>query len=144
MKLTPTDRTTHTHVIGQPGTGKSRALESWVMQDIIAGHGVGVVDPHGDLFTNLVMRVAKLPKVWERVVIIDPCNPKWVTPFNPLGAVTGFSQERLALFLSDIISKIWKLDSTNAPRTMWLLNNSFLALSDLNLTLLDLPKYRIS
>jgi putative protein kinase ArgK-like GTPase of G3E family len=46
--LTPAQRATHTYVIGQPGTGKSRALEAWALQDMLAGHGVGVIDPHGD------------------------------------------------------------------------------------------------
>ena len=95
--LTPGQRATHTYVIGQPGTGKSRALESWVMQDIASGQGVGVIDPHGDLFQNLLVRLSSKPEVWERVVILDPCDPKWTVSFNPLEAVAGFSQERLLL-----------------------------------------------
>jgi hypothetical protein len=137
----PIARTTHTYVIGQPGTGKSRALESWIMQDIAAGRGVGVIDPHGDLFHNLTVRLSFLPHVWERVVVIDLCNPDWVTTFNPLDAVSNYSQERLSLFLTDIIGKIWKLDLASAPRALWLLSNTFLALSNLNLTLLHLPKF---
>ena len=137
----PGERTTHTYVIGQPGTGKSRALESWIMQDISAGHGVGVIDPHGDLFRNLLVRLSFKPEVWERIAIIDPCNKHWVTTFNPLDTVSTYSPERLSLFLTDIISKIWKLDLASAPRTTWLLSNTFLALSDLGLTLLHLPKF---
>jgi len=137
----PGERTTHTYVIGQPGTGKSRALESWIMQDISAGHGVGVVDPHGDLFHNLLVRLSFKSEVWERIVLIDPCNKHWVTTFNPLDAVSAYSPERLSLFLTDIIAKIWKLDLASAPRTTWLLSNTFLALSDLGLTLLHLPKF---
>ena len=137
----PIARSTYTYVIGQPGTGKSRALESWIMQDIAAGRGVGVIDPHGDLFHNLLTRLSSVPQVWERVVIIDPCNPDWVTTFNPLDAISNYSQERLSLFLTDIIGKIWKLDLASAPRALWLLSNTFLALSNLNLTLLHLPKF---
>ncbi len=111
------------------------------MQDIEAGHGVGVIDPHGDLFRNLLIRLSFRPQVWERIVIIDPCDPDWVTTFNPLEAVSDYSQERLSLFLTDIIGKIWKLDLASAPRTMWLLSNTFLALSNLNLTMLHLPRF---
>ncbi len=135
------ERTTHTYVIGQPGTGKSRALESWIMQDVAAGRGVGVIDPHGDLFHNLLIRLSFMPQVWERIVIIDPCNRNWVTTFNPLEAVSDYSQERLSLFLTGIIGKIWNLDLASAPRTMWLLSNTFLALANLHLTLLYLPKF---
>jgi hypothetical protein len=139
--LKPSQRATHSYVIGQPGVGKTRALESWIRQDIVAGHGVGVIDPHGDLFTDLLCYLANKPAVWDRVIIFDPCNPKWVTPFNPLEAMEGLSSQRLSLFLTDIIVKIWGIDSANAPRMVWLLTNTFLALSDLRLTLLDLQRF---
>lgn len=82
--LLPGQRATHTYVIGQPGVGKSRALESWVMQDIASGEGVGVIDPHGDLYQNLLTRISAKENTWQRVVILDPCNPKWTVCFNPL------------------------------------------------------------
>jgi hypothetical protein len=139
--LRPSQRATHTYVIGQPGTGKSRALESWIRQDILAGHGVGVIDPHGDLFSDLLCFLASRPEVWERVIIFDPCNPKWVTPFNPLESTEGVSNPRLALFLTDIVVKIWGIDAASAPRMVWLLSNCFLALAELHLTLLDLQRF---
>jgi len=139
--LSNTQRATHTYVIGQPGTGKSRAIESWVLQDIDAGNGVGVIDPHGDLFYRLLVRISDKPKVWNRVVILDPCNPKWTVSFNPLESIKDFSPERLALFLTDVVMKMWKLEVSSSPRLIWLLTNSFLALSNLDLTLLHLPKF---
>lgn len=139
--LTPGQRAIHTHVIGQPGTGKSHALESWIMQDVLAGRGVGVIDPHGDLFKRLQMRLAMIPEVWRKVVMIDPCDPKWTVIFNPLEAIQGFSQERLSLFMTDVIVKIWSLDAASSPRMIWLLTHCFLALSNLGLTILDLPRF---
>lgn len=139
--LSQSQRATHSYVIGQSGTGKSRAIESWVLQDVISGHGVGVIDPHGDLFRNLILRLAARPKIWKQVVIIDPLNPKWMVGFNPLQTFSGLSQERLALYLTDIGIKIWKLSPSNAPRMVWLLTNTFLALSSLGLSLLDLPRF---
>ncbi len=139
--LTPDQRAIHTYVIGQPGTGKSRALEAWIMQDILAGHGVGVIDPHGDLYRNLLLRLAPKHDLWKRLVILDPLSPKWVVGFNPLEVIRGLSQERLALFLTDVVIKVWRLNTSNAPRMVWLLTNSFLALSDLGLSLLDLPRF---
>ena len=109
--MTSGQRATHTYVVGQPGTGKSRALESWVMPDVAAGRGAGVIDPHGDLFRNLLARLSTKREVWDRVVILDPCNQKWTVGFNPLEAIDGFSQERLAAFLTDVMVKIWKLPS---------------------------------
>lgn len=139
--LTPAQRVTHTYTIGQPGTGKSRALESWALQDMLAGHGVGVIDPHGDLFQNLKTRVAEHPELWERVVLLDPTDRRWVVSFNPLEAGRGLSSERVSLYLTDVMLKIWRLDVTNAPRLVWLLTNTCLALSSLGLTLLDMPRW---
>src|SRR5207237_3879024 len=88
LKLQPFQRATHTHVIGQPGTGKSRMLESWVMQDILAGHGLAVMDPHGDLYQNLVLRISALlpqhPELADRIVLMNPHDPTWTVGFNPL------------------------------------------------------------
>ena len=125
--LSDQQRSTHTYVIGQPGTGKSRALESWIRQDINLGHGVGVIDPHGDLFNHLVAYLATQPQTWDRVILLDPTHPKWTLTFNPLEAIEGLSPERLSLFMTDIVVKIWGIDSTNSPRLVWLLTNSFLA-----------------
>jgi len=64
-----------------------------------------------------------------------------VVSFNPLDADDRVSLERVALFLTDVVIKVWQLDVASAPRLVWLLTNSFLALSDLGLTLLDLPRF---
>jgi hypothetical protein len=134
-------RSIHTYVIGQSGTGKSRALESWIMQDILAGQGVGVIDPHGELYQNLLYRLASRPETWDRIILIDPLDPKWVVGFNPLLSSGSYHPERLALYLTDVAIKVWHIKTSNAPRLVWLLTNSFLALADLGLSLLDLPRF---
>ena len=139
--LTQQQRSTHTYVIGQPGTGKSRALEAWMLQDIVSGQGLGLIDPHGDLFQRVLARLANMPQTWRRVVILDPHDPMWTVGFNPLEAVAGLPPERLALFLTDVVIKIWGLDTTHSPRMIWLLTNTFLALASLRLSLLALPRF---
>ncbi|MFH2062838.1 MAG: hypothetical protein ABIJ46_01645, partial [bacterium] len=41
------DRFRHMYVIGGSGSGKSEFIAKMIEQDILAGFGVGVVDPHG-------------------------------------------------------------------------------------------------
>ncbi|MBT6150779.1 MAG: type IV secretion system DNA-binding domain-containing protein [Chloroflexi bacterium] len=142
--LTTHQRSTHTYVIGQPGTGKSRALESWIMQDISAGRGVCVIDPHGDLYRNLTYRVAQNTRLWGRVILVDPMDKTWTVGINPLEAIRGQNMERVSLFMIDIMVKVWGLQSSSTPRLLWLLTNTFLALSELNLTLLDLPEFLLN
>lgn len=134
-------RHTHTYIIGQPGTGKSRLLESWIMQDICSGKGVCLVDPHGDLFQHVLARVARIPGIWNRVVVIDPLNPYWAVQLNPLRVTAGTSPERTAWFLSDIILKIWKIERNEAPRMTWLMVNTFCALADLQLPLITISRF---
>lgn len=145
--LPPRALATHLVMIGQPGTGKSRALEALVMQQIKAGQGVGVIDPHGELFDHLLSRVAQFawgnPSLAERLVIINPVDRNWTVGFNPLESIPGYSTERLAGFLTDVVIKIWKIDATNAPRMIRLLMHTFLALAELELGLVALPRFLI-
>jgi len=139
--LSSAQRETHAYVIGQPGTGKSRLLESWIMQDIRAGRGVCLIDPHGDLFQHVLAKVSALPRVWGRVVIINPIDPTWAVPLNPLHVPEGTTAERIAWFLSDIILKIWKLERQQAPRMTWMMVNTFTALADLQLPITDTARF---
>jgi hypothetical protein len=145
LKLNVAERATHMHIVGQPGTGKSRLLESWAMQDIVAGHGVAVIDPHGDLYQHLVWRIAallpRMPELAERVVLVNPNDPTWTVGFNPLQPVKGIALERLAWFLTDVIIKIWKLDTASMPRMLRLITYSFLTLAEFDLSLVDLPRF---
>jgi hypothetical protein len=47
--LSDSDRERHLYVVGQTGTGKSTFLGDMIMEDIIHGKGLAIIDPHGDL-----------------------------------------------------------------------------------------------
>lgn len=86
--ITPELRqSTHTHVIGGSGTGKSKFLEWLIRQDIRAGNGLCLIDWHGTLY-NDVLRYCSHLEVGQRhdfrsLVLINPSQPKYVTGFNP-------------------------------------------------------------
>lgn len=145
IKLGTAQRATHTYVIGQPGMGKTSAMKSWIMQDVAAGQGLAVLDPHDDLYNDLVFHIAELtarrPELAEKIVLIDPKHKEWTVGFNPLESIRGIPRERQASLLTDVIVKIWKLDATALPRTLRLLTHSFVILSEFSLTLLDLPRF---
>ena len=52
LEIDDKKRTAHTHVIGGSGVGKTEFIFSMIKQDILNGHGVCVIDPHGDYNTN--------------------------------------------------------------------------------------------
>jgi len=49
VALSQDARLRHLYVIGQTGTGKSTLLLNLITQDLLNGHGVALLDPHGDL-----------------------------------------------------------------------------------------------
>lgn len=64
------DRGRHTYCIGMTGVGKSTFFENLALQDIRAGRGVCVIDPHGQMVENILLRMPK-----ERandVIYFDP------------------------------------------------------------------------
>jgi hypothetical protein len=87
VTATEADRFRHLFVLGQTGTGKSKLMEHMILQDIHAGRGVAVIDPHGDLVEPLL---GKIPAQREQDVIyldvMDRQRPigfnviEWTTP----------------------------------------------------------------
>jgi len=70
VKMLKDDRRRHLYVIGQTGTGKSTFLGELIRQDIEAGEGVGVVDPHGDLIEQVLANIPESRA--EDVVLFEP------------------------------------------------------------------------
>lgn len=66
------DRMRHTYVVGRTGTGKSTLLQNLALQDIEAGRGVGVIDPHGDLVEAILERIPS--HRLQDVVLFDPSD----------------------------------------------------------------------
>ena len=80
--LNERDRLQHTYVVGQTGTGKTTLLKTMILGDIEAGHGVAVVDPHGDLFHELLQHIPA-HRVKD-VVILDPMDKEFPVGLNLL------------------------------------------------------------
>jgi hypothetical protein len=64
------ERRQHLYIVGQTGTGKSTLLRNLILQDIEAGRGVGLIDPHGDLAHEILDHIPS----WrtDDVVYFDP------------------------------------------------------------------------
>ena len=56
------DRRAHMYIVGKTGTGKSTLLETLIRQDIEAGRGLALLDPHGDLVEKILARVPEKRK----------------------------------------------------------------------------------
>ena len=67
------ERRQHLYIIGQTGSGKSTLIRNAILQDIEAGRGVGIIDPHGDLAQEILDHIP----TWrtDDVVYFDPSAP---------------------------------------------------------------------
>ena len=87
-------RKTHLHLIGRSGKGKSTVLEHIIMHDIKQGHGVAVLDPHGDLVENITRIIPR--KHVHRTIYLNPGDPDWVPLWNPISKIPGQKTGRTA------------------------------------------------
>ena len=133
----------HLYIIGQSGCGKSKFIESLVEQEIARGHGFGIIDPHADLIEHIKGFVActyqrtQDQEILDRVVVVDPTDPKFTATFNPLEPLPNTSAAEQAAELVSVFHKIWA-DSWG-PQMEDLMRNSFIALGEAGRTLVDLP-----
>jgi hypothetical protein len=56
------ERRSGLYILGKPGMGKTLLLDSLVLQDIEHGHGVFFLDPHGDAFRDIFVRLSAARK----------------------------------------------------------------------------------
>jgi len=118
------DRRRHVYVIGKTGMGKSTLLENMIYSDIIAGKGVGVVDPHGDL-ADAVLNFIPSNRIND-VILIDPSDKDYAVAFNMLENVDSSLNSIVCSGLVGIFKKIYA-DSWG-PRLEHILRNTILSL----------------
>ncbi len=98
------DRRRHIYIVGKTGTGKSYLLQDMATQDIKAGHGVCVVDPHGDLIDEIIKYIP--PERAEDVIYFDPSETARPMGLNLLEAD---SEEQKHFITTAIINLMYKL-----------------------------------
>jgi hypothetical protein len=97
------DRLSHMYIIGKTGVGKSTLLEILLRQDIVAGRGFALIDPHGDL----------AERVWawtphalqDRITYLNAPDPTQPFGYNPLRQVRP---ERIPLAAAGILETFRK------------------------------------
>ncbi len=98
------DRRRHLYVIGKSGAGKSVLLAALANQDIRNGHGVCVVDPHGDLVEEILSHVPKHRA--DDVIIFNPSDMDRPVGLNMLEAKT---EDQKDFAVQEMISIFYKL-----------------------------------
>jgi hypothetical protein len=137
---TPAQLSTHTHVIGSTGVGKTYFLEAIIEQMILRGQGLCIIDPHGDLYNRLLSFCAyadaRQPqlRLAERVIPFNVSETRQIIGFNPMQRAGRYITYQVVAMM-EVIRKCWGQTSFEAtPRLARWLYNVIFALIDTEMT----------
>ncbi len=142
VALTDEDRMRHTYLVGQTGTGKSTLLLNLALQDINAGAGVCVIDPHGDLVEAILDRFPRDRA--EDLILFDPGNMERPVAMNLLDAKSPTDQDFVVQQMINMLYRIYDPGHTGimGPRfEHWFRNAALTVMAPPDGgTLLDIPR----
>jgi hypothetical protein len=120
------DRRRHLYIVGKSGVGKSKLLELLIRQDVAYGHGLCLMDPHGDVIDAILDFIPE--NRIDDVCLIDPADAGHPVSFNPLANVDPSFKHQLTQGLIEVMEKQFGANWT--PRLEHVFRFTCLALLD--------------
>ncbi len=131
------DRRRHIYIVGKSGTGKSTLIENMAINDVMAGRGVIIVDPHGELADKVLACIPD--NRINDVIVFDPSDREFPVAFNLLENVDDDFKSIVASGFVGIFKKIF--GDSWGPRLEHIMRNTVFALLDFpGSTMLDIPR----
>jgi len=106
IRVLKDDRRRHFYIVGQTGTGKSVLLQEMIKQDMEAGEGVCLIDPHGDL-AEKILGFVPAPRI-EDVIYFDPGEIDRPIGINMLEYDPSFPESK-TFFVNELLEIFEKL-----------------------------------
>lgn len=141
--LADVDRRRHVYVIGQTGTGKSTLLGNMMVEDVRAGKGLALIDPHGDLVQTVLGHIPK--NRLDDLIHFDP-GDLW----KPLGLnMLDFNSQRpeektfIVNEMQSIFNKLFSKESMGPMFEQYMRNALLLLMEDMAnepATLIEVPR----
>ncbi len=115
LRLTQEDRRRHMYIIGQTGTGKTVTMKSMVVQDMKAGEGITILDPHGEFAEWALANVPK--ERVDDVVYFNPADTANPMALNMLEYNPANPSDKTLIIdeLFEIMGKLYDLKETGGP-----------------------------
>lgn len=133
------DRRRHVFVCGKTGMGKSTLLLAMLNSDIRTGHGVCLIDPHGDLVEAVLSRIPK--RRTNDVCLFDAAESSRPVTFNPLSVPQGSDPVLVAESVLSCFEHVFGLSESASPRLLHILRNALLTLVEIpDATLLSINR----
>jgi hypothetical protein len=137
------DRFRHVYSLGGSGSGKSVLMGNIILQDIENGHGVCVVDPHGETIDEILLRIPE--SRIDNVVLFSPAITDRPLGLNMLEFDPRKPTQKTLVIdtLFAIWDKLYDLKKTGGPMFENYMKNSMrLVMSHVESgsTLMEIPK----
>lgn len=100
-----TDRFSHLYIIGKTGVGKSTLIETLAVQDLAAGRGFALIDPHGDLAERVWAAVPEAER--DRVRYLNAPDLTQPYGYNPIRRVREDKIPLAASGMLETLKKLW-------------------------------------
>lgn len=130
IMIDPRDLRRHVYILGQTGTGKTNLLYSMIRERLETGSGIGLIDPHGDLWNEVYTSIPE--ERMEDTVVFDPTNPRSALGLNMLEYDPRFPEQKTFL-IHEMFSIFWQFydfDQTGGPMFEYYMRNGMLLVMD--------------
>ncbi|HUN06276.1 MAG TPA: type IV secretion system DNA-binding domain-containing protein [Aggregatilineales bacterium] len=104
--LSGADRAYHLTILGKTGTGKSTLVHNLIAQDIEAGRGVILLDPHGKLVDDVLRTHGTIAS--DRLVVLNCGQSEQPVPLNPFRLPPGVGQETAFNLIYWVFRKLYE------------------------------------
>ena len=143
IRIKRDDRRRHMYVVGKSGVGKSVLMANMAVQDILNGEGVCVMDPHGDLISDILKRIP--PERAEDVIIFSPADLERPLALNLLEFDPRYPEQKSFVIneMIGILDKLYDLKATGGPMFEQYMRNAMLLIMEdpeSGSTLMEIPK----
>jgi hypothetical protein len=143
IRVTDSDRGRHLYLVGQTGTGKSNLLKELAKQDVKAGKGICVIDPHGDFSEDVLTAIPK--ERAEDVVYFNPADIERPFGLNMMEYDPAHPEQKTFIIneMIGIFDQLYDLKQTGGPMFEQYMRNAMLLVMEdpsSGSTLMEIPK----
>ncbi|TVR44775.1 MAG: type IV secretory system conjugative DNA transfer family protein, partial [Bacteroidia bacterium] len=140
VRMTRKELAQHVYILGQTGVGKTTLLQTMIMDQIMSGDGLCVVDPHGDLVAG-IQKMIPFERLQD-VVYFDPTANTDIR-INILEWHPHFPEQKTFIFneLIRIIGELYDLDRVGGPMFEQCFKNALLMVMEVRGTLHDFYRF---
>jgi len=130
VRVSPEDFRRHVYILGQTGTGKSTMLLSMILERIESDRGLCLIDPHGDLLSEVYSRLTNRER--SRTIVFDPSDVSNTLGLNMLEYDPSHPEQKTLLVneMINIFDMLYDLRQTGGPIFEQYMRNAMLLVMD--------------